>query len=401
MAVVKALDQAFIDDHLICPSGKSKFEFVAPGGTGLYILVHASSPGQGTYFLRHKDGTGKTCHAPLGKTTDMTLEAAKAATAALRARPGRAPAVTEPAPPRTSKAAPVATSASGDGGVTLDAFMTEQYFPYIKGRKRSAARDDQLYRLRIKLKFGQLPLSGIKRREVERFGDELVEEGLSHASANQHMQLLRRVCKLAVGWELLERYPLSGMKLFHLDNQRTSFLNEEQVNRLVDVLRSHDNRMVSMIVLFLLSTGARLGETLRAEWKQIDVEKANWTVPATNAKSKKVNHKALNVNALQVLEELGTEDKSAYLFPSPATGKPYVTITRAWYVIRKAAGLPSTFRIHDLRHTFASRMVSAGMNLFDVQTQLSHADARTSQRYAHMSNERAQKAVNAAAFTMA
>jgi integrase len=158
--------------------------------------------------------------------------------------------------------------------------------------------------------------------------------------------------------------------------------------------------MVSLIVLFLLSTGARLGETLKAEWKQIDRASSNWTVPATNAKSKKVNHKALNVNALQVLDKLESHGRSPYLFPSPATGKPYVTITRAWYTIRKAAGLTEEFRIHDLRHTFASRMVSAGMSLFDVQHQLSHADPRTSQRYTHMSNERAQKAVNAAAFTM-
>jgi integrase len=401
MAVVKDLNQAFVDNNLICPLGVSKIEYVDPARTGLYILVHASSPGQGTYFVRHKNLAGKTCHAPIGKTTEMTLQGARAATAAFRAslsQPPAQPAAVPPGPPNVV----VADSTTGaDGSMLLDTFMTEHYFPYIKSRKRSAKRDEQLYRLRIKAKFGNVPLGAITRRSVEAFGDALAEGSLSYASANQHMQLLRRVCNLAVGWDMLERNPLNGIKLFHLDNQRDAFLKDNEVSRLVELCKTHENRMVSLIVMFLLSTGARLREGLCARWDQIDVAKAVWKIPATNSKSKKVKHLPLNSSALWAISQLTSEGKSPYLFPSPATGKPYTTITRAWYVIRRKAELPPKFRLHDLRHTFASRLVSAGRSLYEVQTLLGHADPRTSQRYAHLSMARAQEASNAAAFAIA
>ncbi len=153
-------------------------------------------------------------------------------------------------------------------------------------------------------------------------------------------------------------------------------------------------------MLFLLSTGARLREGLCAEWKQVDVNTAVWRIPATNSKSKKLKSLPLNKGALWVIEQLDSEGKSGYLFPSPATGKPYTTITRAWYVIRTAAGLPSNTRIHDLRHTFASRLVSAGRSLFEVQMLLGHSDPRVSQRYAHLSSKRALEASDSAAFAV-
>ena len=59
MTIIEKLDQAFVDRHLQCREGVARAEFVDPQRTGLYILVSASSPGQGTYFLRYKDATGK------------------------------------------------------------------------------------------------------------------------------------------------------------------------------------------------------------------------------------------------------------------------------------------------------------------------------------------------------
>jgi integrase len=398
MAIVKELNQTYVDHELRCPEGKAQGEVVDPQRSGLYIEVRASRPSEGTYYLRCKDANGKTCRRRIGRTTEISLDDARTAAVTLKATMGQSGDVV--AVPIQQIAPTVTNPAAPDGSMSLDDFMTAKYFPYIKGRKRSAPRDAQLYRLRIKDKFGHLPLRAIKRMDVEFFGDELVEAGLSHASANQHMQLMRRVCNLAVSWEYLDRNALTRIKLLPLDNRRDTWLKEDEVTRLVEVLKTHNNRMVSLIVLFLLSTGARLGEALRAEWKQVDLANSVWTIPATNSKSKKVHHKPLNVNALKVLEHLNSKGCSPYLFPSPATGKPYTTITRAWYVVRKAAELPATFRIHDLRHTFASRLVSAGRSIYEVKTLLGHADVRTSERYSHLSMERAQEASNAAAFAM-
>lgn len=407
MAIIANLDQHYIDTQLVCPAGKARDEFVDPQKTNLYVEVRASSPGQGTYYVRWKDDAGKTCHRKLGRTTDITLDAARGAALAHKAtikgltgvRPGVALPGTPPAP-LTATNAVVTSPTQGAAGITLDTFMTEHYFPHARTHKRSVGRDEQLYRLRIKPKFGDAPLTGITRMAVQRFQTALLGEGLAKASVNHHVQLLRRICNLAVSWEMLERNVLTRIPMLALDNGVENYLDDAQVAKLVEVLKTDANRMVSLILMFLLATGARLNEALTAKWKQVDVANAVWTIPATNSKSKRVMHKPLNSSALWVIEQLDTQDNSTLLFPSPASGKPFTTITRQWYRIRAKAGIPDNVRIHDLRHSFASRVVSSGGTLFQLQNLLGHADARTSQRYAHLSMKAAQEASNGAAFAV-
>lgn len=415
MAIVKDLNQTYIDHHLRCPDGKARIEIVDPDRTGLYIQVRAHRPGEGTYYLRYKDREGKTCHEQIGRTREMALEDAR--NAALRRKAelthavgrdteARAPAIASsvqaidvPTPPTAAK--PIDGGATSDVGIPLDRFWTDHYLPHAKTHKRSWGRDEQLYR-RIKPKFGHLPLASIKRLAVEQFQNSLlVEEKLAKATANQHVVLLRRVLNLAVQWEMLDRNVLTRIQLFHLENQVDHFLDDGQVDKLVQVLKTDENRLVCMIFIFLLSTGARRSEGLKAEWKQIDLEKRRWRIPSTNSKSKKPKTLPLNDSAMWVLEQLDSKKSSLYVFPSPASGKPFTEVTRVWYRLRKKAGLPEHTRIHDLRHTFASRLVSSGRSLFDVQKLLGHADPRMSMRYAHLSMEAMQEASNAAALNVA
>jgi len=404
MAVIQNLNQDYIDTHLACPPGKNRIELVDPSRTGLYIEVRAASPGAGTYYLRYKDAAGKTCHHKLGRTCDMSLEQARKAATDAKTSQAHPRATSGPPiavqPPDLRSAAVSEPAPTPAVGVTLASFWTDHYLPHAKTHKRSWWRDEQLYR-RIKPKFGALPLSGVKRLAVEQFQNSLlVEEKLSRATANQHVVLLRRLLNLAVQWEMLDRNVLTRIQLFHLENQVEHFLDDAQVAKLVQVLKTDENRQVCLILLFLLSTGARRSEGLKAEWKQIDLDKRTWRIPSTNSKSKKPKTLPLNDSAMWVLEQLGSKDVSPYVFPSPASGKPFTEITRVWYRLRKKAGLPQSTRIHDLRHTFASRLVSSGRSLFDVQKLLGHADPRMSMRYAHLSMEAMQEASNAAALAI-
>jgi integrase len=203
-----------------------------------------------------------------------------------------------------------------------------------------------------------------------------------------------------VQWEKLDRNVLTRFQLFDPENQVDRYLDDAQVDKLVHVLKTDENVLVCMILLFLLSTGARRSEGLKAEWRQIDMEKKTWRIPSTNSKSKKPKTLPLNASAVWVLEQLDSKESSPYVFPSPATGKPFLEITRVWKRLLKKAGLPLETRIHDLRHTFASRLVSSGRSLFDVQKLLGHADPRMSMRYAHLSMEAMQEASNAAALNV-
>ena len=400
MAVIHNLDQHYIDTQLICPPGKARIEFVDPQATGLYIEVRAKSPGQGTYYLRYKRSK-KSLHERIGRTSELTLEEARAAAARFKASVGNALPAQPAQVPQTALPLPATGQVQPQVGMTLDTFWKDHYLPHANAHKRSAWRDEQIYR-RLKPKFGDLPMNAIARLAVQQFQNALLAEGkLAKSTINQHVVLLRRMLNLAVSWEMLDRNVLTRIPLFHLDNQVEHFLDEQQVAKLVEVLKTDENRIVCQILFFLLNTGARRSEGLKAEWKDVNLEKRTWRIPATNSKSKKMKTLPLNPGAISVIEQLTSKDTSPYLFPSPATGKPFLEITRVWYRLRRKAGLPSNIRIHDLRHTFASTLVSKGRSLFEVQQLLGHADPRMSMRYAHLSMKAMQEASNAASLSFA
>jgi integrase len=277
----------------------------------------------------------------------------------------------------------------------LDVFWTEHFLPYAKIHKRSWARDEVTYRIRIKPKFGDTKLLDITRYAVQQFQNELSKEKLSPASIDHHPKLLRRLLNLAVQWDMLEKNPLRGIELLNVDNQVEHYLKEDELQRLLEVLRTHENRSVCLLLMFLLSTGARSNEARQAKWSQIDTENAVWRIPAANSKSKKTRAVPLNESALWVLEEIGTRDKFEVVFVNPETGEAYTPVTHAWYRIRKLAGIPH-LRIHDLRHSFASLLVSGGRSLYEVQQILGHSDPKVTMRYAHLSSKALQEAANTA-----
>jgi site-specific recombinase XerD len=381
---VVMLTPAFIATKLQCPEGKRHIEYCDKQMRGLFIEVASGASGStATWNYRYKEnGKTKTCR--LGRLADITLDDARKQVALLKA---------EHALGRH------AVKQELEDGITLDRFWREHYLPYASEYKRSIGRDKQLY-TRIKPQFGHLPMKQITRLQVQQFQRQLSAEGLSPASVNQHLQLMRRFMNLGVEWEFLERNVLARIKLLHTDNRREAFLSGAQVADLVEVLKTDENRLVCMIILFLLSTGARLREGLSVEWGHIDLENALWKIPASNSKSKRVKHLPLSASAIWALKAVQKRDDSPFVFASPVTGKPFSGISRTWYKLRRKAGLPSNIRIHDLRHTFASRLVNAGESLYVVQQMLGHADSRTTQRYAHLSNEVQRRAANRVAISM-
>ncbi len=377
---VVTLTPAFMASGLVCPADKKRIEYCDADVPGLLIECRAANNAVPTWYLRYK-ANGKTAYTRLGNVQELSLAQARKQAITLKAQHTLAPKHA------VEVAAPMGT-------ITLKTFMENHYFPFAQ-RKRSVKRDDQLYRLRIGPKFGHLALSAINRRDVQVFQNSLLKEGLSPASADHHVKLMRRVLNLAVQWEMLEKNPLKGIELYLVDNQIENYLDPEQLERLVEVLKTDKNRMVCLILMFLISTGARLNEALTATWKNISVEGGVWKVDASLSKSKKSRSIPLNDSALWVLEQLTSKGKSDYLFPSPKGGKPYTTISRAFWRILRVANVPR-IRLHDLRHGFASLLVSGGRSLYEVQQILGHSDPKVTMRYAHLSAKALQDAANAA-----
>jgi integrase len=103
----------------------------------------------------------------------------------------------------------------------------------------------------------------------------------------------------------------------------------------------------------------------------------------------------LSDGALSVLASMPRQAGVDWAFASPETGKPYVSIYYAWNKARQNVGL-SDVRMHDLRHSFASLLINSGRTLYEVQYILGHTQAKTTQRYAHLSQDTLLAAANSA-----
>jgi integrase len=306
----------------------------------------------------------------LGTTDNMTLAEARAKAKAVQAevRLGADPRAEQ----KKLKAIP-----------TLRKFWEEQILPYIKAKKRSWQDDENRMNYRVLPKFGDLPLDCITRKEVVDFHLSLKAEGLAGATADHFVVLLRRIINLAVQWEVVPTNPLEKIALFREPNRVEHYLDQPQLARLLTVLQTDKHQLACRIFLFLLSTGARLNESLTMTWGQVDMEQRVWKVPASNSKSKKLRVVPLNDTALGILEELAPEVKEGWVFRQ-SNGKPVKTVQRPWEAVRVAAGLPH-FRVHDLRHQMASMLINAGRTLYEVQQILGHSSPTVTQRYAHLS----------------
>jgi integrase len=379
--MILKLTPDFIANHLFCPEGKRRIEYCDTGGTGLYLEVRATSPGQGTYYLRYKDDTGKTCHQKIGRTGDIDLDEARRRAKILKAEItlGKDPGADK----KASKSIP-----------TLTMFMEEQYIPYQKERIRGWSRQSDLFKNHLKPTFGNRRLDKITLHSAQQLLTSLREKGYAASTCNHPFRVLKHAIALAHKWGIVETNNLAGLSLLREENQVNNIMTDSELERLVKVLKTDKNKMVGSVCLFLLSTGSRLNEALSARWEHFDLQHRNWTIPAEHSKSRKIRSIPLNDQALSILENLGTRGKYDHPFMG-RRGRPLTTIHKVWTRLRDDAGLPH-LRLHDLRHQYASFLINSGRTLYEVQAILGHSDPSVTQRYAHLSTQSLQDAANSA-----
>ena len=380
MPIVK-LTQEFINNSLICPTGKKRYEFCDLQQRGFLIIISPLSQG-GTYFVRYKNNFGKTSYIKIACTNDMSLADARKKAKLLKLE------IANSADPADDKRVQKAV-------LTLSEFYEQHYKPYAAVHKRSASSDHQLYTCRLEFRFGHLRLNQISKTMIIGFHNELRESGLAGATCDHYVKFLRHAFNLAIEWDMLKENPAKGVKLFNLDNKMENYLDAEQLERLFSVLKTDPNRPVCMIIMILISSGARLNEVLSCTHSQINIETRTWKIPALNSKSKKARSLPLGDSAIDILSKLEKINESEYLFNNPVTGTRYYNIHKYWGQLRMKAGM-STIRIHDLRHTYASLLANSGRSILEISRILGHSSVKVSERNSHLSTATLQEAANSA-----
>jgi integrase len=211
------------------------------------------------------------------------------------------------------------------------------------------------------------------------------EQQYAPGTTNRILVLLRYMFNLAKKWGVpgVSNNPAAELKTAP-DVCRERFLTAEETHCLLKAIDTDENQTAAQSIKLLLLTGARRNEITQAKWEYVDWQKKTLLVPCS--KSGRPRLIQLNSAALELLRSIRRQPEDIFIFPSTVTGRPSKSLHFPWTRIRKRAGLTG-FRLHDLRHSFASFLVNKGVSIYVVQGLLGHANVRATQRYAHLANE--------------
>lgn len=374
------LTQLFVEQDAACPSGKARIDYYDKKVVGLSLKVLAS--GHQAFYLRYRDERGRLVERKLGSAAVMKLAEARKAASEVLARVARGEAPFEQRD--TLKQVP-----------TVADFVAQSYLPHVQSYKRSWKTDECLLRKHILPALGTLYLDEVKRQHIVDIVSRLAQT-LKPASVNRLLILMRYLFNCALKWEVagVTRNPTAGVPLLTENNKRERCLKDHEALRLFEAMEASSNVMLPYIVAMLLLTGARKREVLHARWADMDQEQRRWRIEFN--KTGQTRHVPLSQGVLSLLAKVPRVEGSEYVFPNPATGKPYATLFGAWDTARRKAGL-ADLRIHDLRHSFASYLINQGHSLYEVQKLLGHTQVKTTQRYAHLTHDSLLNAADAAA----
>ena len=381
MAVAK-LSHAFCE-NATCRPGSRKTDFycsVTPG----YVLEVRSSGGKTLYF-RYQDPHGKQRQIKIARWGDITFDKARKEVIRLRS------IVALGGDPLSEK--------REKRSIINYAELAEKHLDYAKSYQKSPANTERIIRLHLKPQWGKRRLDEIKQPAVARWLGDLRSQELAPATIEKIRVVFNRSFELALRWDLpgVSKNPVKGIPRKPINNARDRYLSPAEARRLVVAVEASSNPQLRFIVGLLLLTGARVSELLHAEWRYIDLERRVWLIPTS--KTGKARHVPLSGQAIELLAAVPRYDGCPYVLPNPETKLPYVSIKRVWQTARKAAVLPD-LRIHDLRHSAASFMINAGIDLFAVGRVLGHADHKSTMRYSHLANDTLLAAVEAGAAKM-
>jgi len=258
---------------------------------------------------------------------------------------------------------------------------------YSKLNKRSWKCDEYALEAHLIPYFGGSRLCEITPLEIERYRAERLKAGVRKSTTNREMALLKKMFNLAVDWRYVRENPVRKVKMFsERENRKERVLRADEESRLLAVCADH----LRQIVVTALNTGMRRGEILNLRWERVELGQR--LIHVVKTKSGKDRVIPVNDVLFDVLGEKRAGRTGDYVFENPETGKPFRSVRHSFENACRRAGI-SGLRFHDLRHTFASRMVERGCDIETLRDLLGHHSVTVTQRYVHTDLDRKKAAV--------
>ncbi len=345
-----------------------------------------TAKGTRAFILNYRTRTGRERRYTIGAFPDWKTVAARAEASELKKRIDRGED-------------PLAEIEADRNAKTV-ADLCERFEEEHLARLRPNTAKD--YRSQIRLEI--LPdlrhrkVADITFSDIDALHRKITRRGVPY-HANRVLATLSKMFSLAIRWGWRADNPCKGVER-NQEEKRHRYLSGDELARLTKALAEAEDQQAANIVRLLLLTGARRGELQSATWDQFDLSTGVWVKPGATTKQKTLHRVPLSAPARQLLVEMRGKAVSDYVFPGRASGHR-VEIKTAWRDLCIAAGIVTTetvkdakgrervvvkpsARLHDLRHTYASVLASAGQSLPVIGALLGHTQAQTTARYAHL-----------------
>jgi len=270
-----------------------------------------------------------------------------------------------------------------DPSITLQE-LADLYIPYAKANKKSWERDLTSLRSLLPV-FGEKMLKDITPFDVEKYKLDR-KERVTPATVNRELALIKHMFNLAIKWKRAFNNPVKEVKLFKENNKRRRFLTQEEIDKLIGCCQPQ----LKPLVITALTTGMRKSEILNLKWQDVDFGTNLITIK--DSKGGESRQIPINDTLREILFEIKKESQHEHVFLN-IHGEPYKDFRTAFKKAKNGAALKD-FTFHDLRHTFASHLVMANVNLKTVQELLGHKSMQMTMRYSHLSEEYKGRAVN-------
>ena len=264
--------------------------------------------------------------------------------------------------------------------------------------------DEKNYKKHIKPVFGHKSVKDLTSLDFEKFKQELTAKGLEPQTVKHQMTLIRTIINYAIKHNILKNFsnPMGEgkVKMPDIDNKRQGYLTKNQAKKILEILKSTHPLTYHLTVL-LLFTGARFSEITGASsqknktgidtrLKWADVNFANNTIFFKKTKNGNERHIAMNEILRETIDCLYENRVNENVINNSDGGiilrMPDYFATAVEIVIPGNKKRDTKYKItaHSLRHTHASWLAEAGLDILQIKEQLGHKHIEMTMRYAHM-----------------
>ncbi|WP_407702790.1 MULTISPECIES: site-specific integrase [Thiorhodovibrio] len=248
----------------------------------------------------------------------------------------------------------------------------------------------------LRVAFAGKDMTHLEGSEIMEYVGRRKDAGLANSSINRELEVLSAAINYVrhyLEWKIPN--PVEG-RMLKEPQGRVRWLRHEEADKLVEAARSSRSPYLADLIILALNTGMRRNEMLGLRWTQVDLKSSTIHLEAVETKSGKYRSVPLNQTARKAL--LARARWRAENLPDcplvfvKKDGKRVYDARKGFLAACAKVGIED-FRFHDLRHTCAAWLVTAGVPLTEVRDLLGHSSVTMTERYAHLAPDRIRYAV--------